>query len=656
MSTPHVISDDEMGAPSAVVGDDDMGAPSAGPVMAKHPAAPFIPESSATSTLGAGVVQGAKDLAQPFVDIGKGAVAANDFATRALNHPVDTFGGGKAGAVVREGMRGVNSNIPFANAAVEKLGGPAAESEEDAANAPGARALGSVAGIPVGNMVGGIASKAVETAAPMVGRALTKIAKGANERNVVRASEGIEAGAYKRNKAMAQTDVVEDVVRAHPEIQRAAAAGDDTKLAAATASVRSKATADLGKIYSSAAPEIDMAVPVMKMDARIADLMKGTSTDAATGRQLQKIRDELNDRFGSRDAVSPRELRDEQTAFQKKAYGKAMPGDEPASTNIAAATEAQKAVGDAVFEHVTGMDYEAAKAAAERDPNGLAARLLKANDTVNATNKIDATIADRAARPQTKTGIGAALSRIAHHATAPLVMGASHGPGAAAMTAVAQEALHAAPGAIRATARGIDRALPVVAGAGERGATKLATALADEGAATPSNPSAVGSEYRASVRRLAELARKARTITSFVPAAVSAGFSPADARRIYSAAHPGSTDGDVALAAPTLAGAYRVAGEAPGMIEPGNIDLKHRPDVRNADGTHSSVRSMSFEENGQEILIPTVPEDGSHIMSDDEAIEQYHRTGKFLGKFKNPDAATQYAERLHEQQAGQMRL
>lgn len=107
--------------------------------------------------------------------------------------------------------------------------------------------------------------------------------------------------------------------------------------------------------------------------------------------------------------------------------------------------------------------------------------------------------------------------------------------------------------------------------------------------------------------------------------------------------------------APILDGKYRVAGEAPGMVAPGNIDLGHRPDVKNADGSHSSVRSMSFEENGQEILVPTVPEDGSHIMSDNEAIAQYHRTGKFLGKFKTPADATRYAQRLHEQQAGAMR-
>jgi hypothetical protein len=59
---------------------------------------------------------------------------------------------------------------------------------------------------------------------------------------------------------------------------------------------------------------------------------------------------------------------------------------------------------------------------------------------------------------------------------------------------------------------------------------------------------------------------------------------------------------------------------------------------------------MSFgDENGREILIPTVSDDG-RIMSDDEAINNYYQTGKHLGIFNSPDAATAYAERLHELQ------
>jgi hypothetical protein len=84
---------------------------------------------------------------------------------------------------------------------------------------------------------------------------------------------------------------------------------------------------------------------------------------------------------------------------------------------------------------------------------------------------------------------------------------------------------------------------------------------------------------------------------------------------------------------------------------PGNIDLANRPVVKNGDGTISTVRSMSFNDNGKEVLIPTVAADGSGILSDDDAIAQYRATGKHLGMFDSPAAATAYAQRLHEDQA-----
>jgi hypothetical protein len=91
-----------------------------------------------------------------------------------------------------------------------------------------------------------------------------------------------------------------------------------------------------------------------------------------------------------------------------------------------------------------------------------------------------------------------------------------------------------------------------------------------------------------------------------------------------------------------------------GQVEPGNINLHDRPKVLNEDGSISTVRSMSFEENGKEILVPTVSEDG-RIMEDEEAIDQYHKTGRHLGKFSNPEDATAYAKKLHEDQATEYR-
>lgn len=80
----------------------------------------------------------------------------------------------------------------------------------------------------------------------------------------------------------------------------------------------------------------------------------------------------------------------------------------------------------------------------------------------------------------------------------------------------------------------------------------------------------------------------------------------------------------------------------------GNIDLTNRPIVKNSDGSISTVRSMSFNEDGKEILVPTVV--NGKVVSDDEAIQHYHKTGEYLGKFDTIEEADKYAEQLHLQQ------
>jgi hypothetical protein len=84
------------------------------------------------------------------------------------------------------------------------------------------------------------------------------------------------------------------------------------------------------------------------------------------------------------------------------------------------------------------------------------------------------------------------------------------------------------------------------------------------------------------------------------------------------------------------------------LIEPGNIDLTKRPVVKNKDGSISTVRSMSFEEDGRQILIPTVV--GNKVVSDKAAIDHYHKTGEHLGMFSSVKATNAYAKKLHEEQ------
>lgn len=92
------------------------------------------------------------------------------------------------------------------------------------------------------------------------------------------------------------------------------------------------------------------------------------------------------------------------------------------------------------------------------------------------------------------------------------------------------------------------------------------------------------------------------------------------------------------------------SGMRPGQTEPGNIDLTDRPRVQNPDGSISTIRSLGVNLGGQEVLIPTVSEDG-RVMSDEEAIAQYLRTGRHLGKYDSVESSNAAAQALHEEQA-----
>lgn len=98
-------------------------------------------------------------------------------------------------------------------------------------------------------------------------------------------------------------------------------------------------------------------------------------------------------------------------------------------------------------------------------------------------------------------------------------------------------------------------------------------------------------------------------------------------------------------------GAQRLAEALPekGLVEQGNIDLDNRPTVKNEDGSISTERSFSRNFDGKEVLLPLIREDGK-VMTEDEAVEHYKKTGKHLGVFETPEDADAYAKGLSKRQ------
>jgi hypothetical protein len=88
-------------------------------------------------------------------------------------------------------------------------------------------------------------------------------------------------------------------------------------------------------------------------------------------------------------------------------------------------------------------------------------------------------------------------------------------------------------------------------------------------------------------------------------------------------------------------------GDPQGLITPGNIDLTKRPVVKH-EGKIATVRSISIEQDGQHILIPTVI--GDKVVGNNEAIAHYRTSGEHLGIFETSEAASKYAGELSKSQ------
>lgn len=89
----------------------------------------------------------------------------------------------------------------------------------------------------------------------------------------------------------------------------------------------------------------------------------------------------------------------------------------------------------------------------------------------------------------------------------------------------------------------------------------------------------------------------------------------------------------------------------PGLLSVGNLDIYNRPIVHNADGSISTVLSITIESDGIFVLLPTVLPNPARIVSNADAISYYLATGENLGKFDSEAHAEAYATALHNQQA-----
>lgn len=87
----------------------------------------------------------------------------------------------------------------------------------------------------------------------------------------------------------------------------------------------------------------------------------------------------------------------------------------------------------------------------------------------------------------------------------------------------------------------------------------------------------------------------------------------------------------------------------------GNIDLYNRPIYKNADGTISTVDSVTFTVDGKYVLLPTIVRDengkAKRLNTDEEIFAHYKNTGEHLGEFDTLEEANAYANRLHYAQA-----
>lgn len=95
---------------------------------------------------------------------------------------------------------------------------------------------------------------------------------------------------------------------------------------------------------------------------------------------------------------------------------------------------------------------------------------------------------------------------------------------------------------------------------------------------------------------------------------------------------------------------------APGMVNPGTIDLTKRPAVHFPDGSAGSLYTYntpieSGKDKGKWIVTPGITPDGK-VLTEDQAYDRAMRTGQHLGIFDSEKNSESYATFLHMKQGG----
>lgn len=104
-----------------------------------------------------------------------------------------------------------------------------------------------------------------------------------------------------------------------------------------------------------------------------------------------------------------------------------------------------------------------------------------------------------------------------------------------------------------------------------------------------------------------------------------------------------------------------------GTIEPGTVDLYAQPEVKNPDGSTSTVDSIGINIDGKEYLLPTVTPDGRHFVNEARArgvpenqlgkavgkmaFDEFRKTGLHLGVFADVASSNAFADQLHNDYA-----